>query len=698
VNLAFHAGANDPAGKPRLPGSLQINRRLSQWLEFRADGSVLARPGKVELGQGILTALRQIVAEELDVAPERIELLPATTGESPDEAVTSGSLSVQECGMALRHASAAARAIFLGVVAQSSGVPPEAIRIEDGMFHGPDGAIGSYAALADRGLLDCEAPADARPKPPEARRIVGLSAPRIDLPAKIFGEARMIHDIRLPNMRHARVVHPPAASARLTDLPDVALPGGAMLVRDGSFLAVIAPEEHAAELAARRIAARAQWTTPDELPADIHDWMDAAPGDESLVIDKGDTAPATIAREFTRPFFGHGSVGLCCAIAQWHQRGVTVFSHTQGPYNLRADLAKALLLDPAQVTVIHAEGSGCYGHNGADDVALDAALAARALPGTPVRMLWNRQQELGSAPLSPAMRVRVAATTGADGRITHWASRIVSNGHSSRPGRSPDPTLLSAPLIPGGKPIPAAINPPLAGGGGAQRNAVPLYDIPNQRVELKRVTEMPIRTSALRGLGALINVWSIESVMDELAEAGGQDPLDYRLAHLTDARARAVLEAAASMANWRGRAPGMGLAVARYKGLGAWCAVVARVEAEARVRVRELHIAVDMGEVINPDGAANQIEGGALHAVSVALHEQSRHDATRNISDSWAEYPVLRFPDVPRVDVRLLPRPDQPPLGAGEASMAPTIAAIAAGIHSALGVRPARLPFTPDNL
>jgi CO/xanthine dehydrogenase Mo-binding subunit len=383
-------------------------------------------------------------------------------------------------------------------------------------------------------------------------------------------------------------------------------------------------------------------------------------------------------------------------VALWDGDAVTVWSHTQGPYNLRADLAKALGLAESAITVVHAEGAGCYGHNGADDVALDAALCARAMPGVPVRALWSRAEELGHGPLSPAMLVRVEASTGPDGAITHWASHIRSNGHSGRPGRGAVATLLAAPWLEGGKPMPSAINPPLAGGGGAQRNAVPVYAFPNLHVGLTRITEMPVRASALRGLGALINVWSIESVMDELAEAAGQDPVEYRLRHLNDLRARAVLEKAASMAGWPGE--GMGVAVARYKNLGAWCAVVARIEATERVRAKQLWIAADMGEVINPDGAINQLEGGALHGVSVALHEQARHDGQRIISDSWEEYPVLRFADVPLVTTELIIRPEERPLGAGEASMAPAIAAIAGGIFSALGIRPNRLPFIPDNL
>ncbi len=687
MNLAFHGNTDD---KPKLPGSLHVNRRLSQWLEFRADGTVLARPGKVELGQGILTALTAIVADELDVGVARVALLPATTGVSPNEAVTSGSMSVQECGMALRHAAADARGIFLSVISQRSGVTPEDIAVEDGSFIGPAGYLGSYWELAGQGLLEAEASPDARPKPPSERRLVGTALKRVDLPAKVFGEARFVHDMRPPGMQHARMIRPPAVGATLLSVEG---PRGATLVRDGSFLAVVAPTEQGAETAAAKL--RTTWSTGTGLPMDTEAWLRAAPGEDSVVEARGDTAPPTLTREFKRPYFAHASVGLCCAVALWQGDAVTIWSHTQGPYNLHADLVKAIRIAPENITVIHTEGAGCYGHNGADDVALDAALCARAMPGVPVRAQWSRAEELAHGPHSPAMLVRVEATTDAAGNLTHWASHVRSNGHSGRPGRGAVATLLAAPWIEGGQPMPPSVNPPIAGGGGAQRNAVPLYAIPNMHIGLTRITDMPVRTSALRGLGALINVWSIESVMDELAERSGADPVEYRLRHMTDPRARAVLEAVAEMA---GSGPGWGVAVARYKNLGAWCAVAVRVEAEERVRCRELFIAADMGEVINPDGAVNQLEGGALHGVSVALHEQARHDGSRIISDSWEEYPVLRFADVPAVTTRLIIRPEERPLGAGEASMAPAIAAIAGGIYTALGTRPSRLPFTPENL
>jgi CO/xanthine dehydrogenase Mo-binding subunit len=710
MNLAFRGAAGDD-GKPRLPGSLHVNRRLDRWLAFPAEGVVEIRPGKVELGQGILTALTQIAAEELEVALPRIAVRPAATPDSPDEAVTSGSMSVQESGMALRHACAEARSIFLSVCAQRTGVAMEVIRVEDGAFLGPDGALlGSYWTLADAQLLACEASPGARARPAGARRIAGTSAPRVDLPPKVFGAPRFIHDLRLPGMLHGRILRPPARGARLRALAEgPPLPGNAAIVRDGSFLGVVAASETAAEAAATRLAARASWDAEDTLPPQdtLDDWLHTAPGEDSSVLTRAPDAPLPeaarkIRRSFRRPFLAHGSIGPSCAVARWDGTTMEVWTHSQGIYNLRTDLGKTLRLAPEAILVRHVEGAGCYGHNGADDVALDAALLARARPGRPVRVLWSRAEELGWSPFSPAMLVEVEAGADAAGNLLSWHQLVLSNGHSSRPGRAKDPTLLAAGMLAEPFTMPPSINPPLAGGGGAQRNAVPPYRIPALDVSMKRVTAMPLRASAMRGLGALINVWAMESVMDELAALAGEDPTAYRRRHLDDARMVAVLDRACAMAGWEGRPRregwGMGLGISRYKNAGAWCAVVAEIEAAERVFCRRLWIAADVGEPINPDGALHQIEGGAIQATSFCLLEQVQFDAQRVTSDAWERYPILRFPEVPEIAAELIARPDEPPLGAGETSLAPTIAAIAAAIHDALGVRPRTMPFTSENI
>ena len=708
MNLAFRIAAEGGDDKPKLPGSLHVNRRLDRWLSFHAEGFVTIRPGKVELGQGILTALAQISADELDVPLARLRVQPASTPTSPDEAVTSGSLSVQECGAALRHACADARRIVVGVVAQKTGVPAEQIVVRDGDFVAPDGRVrGSYWAMADDALLAVEASADAVPKRADQRRIAGTSAARIDLPDKLFGVARYIHDMRLPGMLHARMVRPPSRAARLVEVKDGALPGGATVLRDGSVLAVVAAQEHHAEAAAERLARRAVWQEQDTLPQDaaLEAWLRAAPRETSVVAETQAETPAPAHRvkaAFFRPFLAHGSIGPSCAIARWDGATMEVWSHSQGIYNLRADLAKALRLPAEAILVHHVEGAGCYGHNGADDVALDAALIARALPATPVRVQWSRAEELGWSPFSPAMLVEIEAEADQAGTLLRWTQDGISNGHSSRPGRGKDPTLLSASYLAEPFPVPVAINPPLAAGGGIERNAVPAYRAPARKVAMHRVLDMPIRASALRGLGALVNVWAIESVMDEIAALAGEDPLAHRLRHLDDARARDVLSRVAQMAGWATRAKGdgvgYGLGVARYKGTGAWCAAVAEVECTDRVRCRRLWLACDVGEVINPDGVANQMEGGAIQAVSMCLLEAVRHDSRAITSDAWERYPILRFSDVPQVAVEIIARPEAPPLGAGEASMGPVIGAISNGIADALGVRLRRWPFTPENI
>ena len=707
MNLAYVQATGGGGENPKLPGSLHVNRRLDQWLRFHAEGAVTITPGKVELGQGILTALSQIAADELDVALARVRVVAASTPGSPNEAVTSGSLSVQESGMALRHACADARAIFLGVVAQKTGVPLEAITVEDGVFIGPGGPIGSYWSLANDALLDCEASPDAKPKIASARRVAGTPATRIDLPDKVFGRARFVHDLRLPGMLHARVVRPPARKARLVALRDGPLPGGASVARDGSFLAVLASDEHAAEAAAARVAARAEWHAEDTLPeeAALADWLRDAPGEHALIAETADAAPEAAKRvnaTFSRPFVAHASIGTSCAVACWTGETLEIWSHSQGIYNLRADLSKALRMRLEDIVVHHREGAGCYGHNGADDVALDAALAARAVPGKPVRMLWSRADELGWSPFSSAMVVEIDAGIDATGTIVAWREEVLSLGHSSRPGRNPIATLLATEYMADGSQIPAAINPPLPAGGGAQRNAIPAYRIPQLSVGVKRVTTMPLRASALRGLGAPTNVLAIESTMDALAAEAGIDPVEFRLRHLDDPRACDVLALVAEMSGWSTRTKhegtGMGVAYARYKNSGAWCAVVAEIVAEANVRCTRLWIAGDVGEVINPDGAANQYEGGAIHGVSMALKEAVRFDRRRVTSDSWEGYPILRFSEVPEVKVRLIARPEEPPLGAGEAALSPTIAAIANAIRDALGVAPRAMPFTPENI
>jgi nicotinate dehydrogenase subunit B len=377
-----------------------------------------------------------------------------------------------------------------------------------------------------------------------------------------------------------------------------------------------------------------------------------------------------------------------------------VWTHSQGVYNLRSDLAMVLGQPAERIVVQHVEGAGCYGHNGADDVALDAALLAREAGGRPVRLQWSRRDELVNAPFGAAMALRLEADLDEAGEVLEWRHELWSNGHISRPGRANRPTLRAACELEGGPQPFISINSPLARGGGAERNAVPLYEFPGLKITSNRLLTMPIRTSSLRSLGAFANVFAIESFVDELAQERGECPLSFRLRHLTDRRARAVLEAAArraDWANWSGsEGRGLGLAMARYKNMGAYCAVVAEVEAEEEVRVRRLSVAVDVGDVINPDGV--QIEGGAIQATSWTLREAVRFDTQQITSIDWDTYPVLKFSEVPEVVVDILAQPGENSVGAGEAAHGPTAGAIANAVSNALGVRIRHLPLTRERI
>jgi CO/xanthine dehydrogenase Mo-binding subunit len=381
-----------------------------------------------------------------------------------------------------------------------------------------------------------------------------------------------------------------------------------------------------------------------------------------------------------------------------------VWTHSQGIYNLRRDLALAVDVSAQAVTVCHADGAGCYGHNGADDVAFDATWLARQAGSAAVRVQWTRQQEMANSPLGAAMTVLVEAGVDESGNLLTWTQEVWSQGHGTRPGRGKTPALLGAWQTAKPAPVTMAVNAAPASGGGSDRNATPPYVIPEVHVINNRVLAMPLRVSALRSLGAHVNVLATESMIDEIATSLGRDPLEYRLAHLKDDRAKAVLQEVARISGWHDEPEnaeegfGRGLAFARYKNTGGYCAVVAELVMEEEVKLRTLYVAADLGLVVHPDGARNQLEGGAVQAASWTLREAAQIGRDGIRSDDWESYPIFNFSDVPPVEVAIIDRPDSPSLGAGEGSAGPTAAAIANAIHDALGVRVRAMPFTADSL
>ncbi|MQA05270.1 MAG: molybdopterin-dependent oxidoreductase [Streptosporangiales bacterium] len=717
------------AQRAQLPKSLADNPRLSCWLTVQPDGTIVVRVGKVELGQGIATALAQIAADELDVAVDRILMLPTSTAVSPDEGITAGSLSVQFSGSALRQACAEVRALFTAAAAAELGVAADAVAVRDGTFSAVGGAVSasdatgagstsdaagavSYGDLAARVDLDRDAEGAALPRATRELRVVGTDVPRLDLPDKVTGRPCFIHDLVLDGQLHGRVVRPPSPAAILADVDPRAaeqLDGVLAVVRDGSFLGVVATTEDTAERAADAVREAANWKEEESLPDedDLASYLRSGPTD-TTVLDEAEPDEATgVAQRHTasysRPFLAHASMAPSCALARWDGDQLTVWTHSQGVHRFPTAVAMALGIDSTSVTVHHVVGAGCYGHNPADDVAFDAVLLARAVPGRPVRVRWSRRDELTWAPFGSAMSIDVEGALDADGNLASWTYDVWSQGHTSRPGYSPDsPGLLAATHLERPSPLAPADDPAPSRGGGGGRNAVPLYAIPRRQVRVHRKLDMALRSSALRSLGAFANVFATESFVDELAALAGRDPLEFRLAHLTDPRGRAVLEEAAARAGWADRQPadsvGYGIGLARYKNAGAYCAVVAEVEAVHEVRVRRLTVAVDVGQVVNPDGVRNQLSGGAIQAASWTLKERVRFDRLRVISDDWESYPILGFREAPRVDVHIVSRPDEPSLGAGEAAQGPTAAAIGNAVTTALDVRVRDLPITTERI
>jgi CO/xanthine dehydrogenase Mo-binding subunit len=715
MNLAFRLNTgSQPAGQA-LPGSLQVNRKLNQWLAFEIDAQghhkVAIKPGKVEIGQGIHTALVQIAAHELFVDPDQIGVQAVATGTSPDEAVTSGSLSIQECGTAIRHACAQAHRLLLAAIAAKENRDAPLTVQRGVVFERGSSPICSYWDLGDeqiRSLLDVEATSSSELNA-EPARWVSHSLPRLDLPAKFRGVPTFIHDLRLPEMQFAISLR---GHFQTEVLKKLVIDKDVSLVEDGQFVAAVSAKLSTLQRVQSRYEAIEQQLRDTSTPvsSDTQQWLMSAAVTKSVVAQKGNVDPSEpntnlFSGTYFKPWLAHASIGLSCAIATYVPgKEIRVLTHSQGIYNLRQDLfiafGEKLSLSLEEFIVEHVMGAGCYGHNGADDVAFDAVRAAIAFPTTPVRMQWSRMQEFSCAPFSPAMLVRVTARLSKDAApsITHWKQEIWSNGHSSRPGRAATPTLLGASELSEGTAPRVSMNPPLAAGGGADRNSVPAYAIANLMVENNLHTTMPIRSSAFRGLGAIANVFAIESMMDEMAASLSEDPLAFRLRHLQgDPRALAVVERTAAMSGWSADDPSLGIAYARYKNTGAWCCVVAKVELTEKVNIRKLWIVADVGLAINPDGVLNQLEGGAIQATSIAIKENAQFACDPSVSPNWENYPILKFSEIPKVTVELIANTELS-VGAGEAATAPVIAAIHNAVTRSLGAAIRRLPLTPETI
>ena len=700
--------------------SLAANPALDDWLAFGTDGTVTVRSGKVDIGQRISTAVALLVADELEIDPGRVEVVRPETGLSPDEGFTSGSQSMAQSGNAVRLAAATARQHLLEQAARALEVDIATLEVDDGTIHSrATNRKKSYWELAAGRPFGISVDPDVPLKPREALRHVGTVATARGMEELVRGRPYFLHDMNLPGMLHARPVRPPHYHARLAALDGAVVERlaaeGVRVVRDGSFLAVAAAEEYAAVRAAERLAAAASWDLGDGLEdRDIHESLRTNERVSLPVVDgtpvKAPVPPpaesaATLEARYERPYQMHGSLGPSAALAEYAGGLLTVHTHSQGIYFLRAALAEAFGMDLEAVRVVNAPGSGCYGHNGADDAAFDAALVACALPGAPVMLKWTRGDEHAWEPYGSCASMDLRASLNDDGRIAAWSHETYSDTYSMRPrpgpGKMGAARLLSARFL--AEPLaPPVMGPAMGRHMGIHRNLDPLYDLPEKRLVKHLVRGMPLRVSALRSLGGYANVFAIESFMDELAGEAGSDPVSFRLRHLSDPRGRAVIEAAAERLDPAGadcpEGRGRGIGFAQYTNSAAYAAVVMEVSVgdTGEIRLERCVIAADAGEIVDRAGLAAQLEGGVVQAASWTLREAVAFDRDGIASRDWDSYPILGFDNVPSFETVLIDPGRQPFLGAGEATTGPTAAAIANAVHAATGLRLRRIPFTPD--
>lgn len=707
-------------------GSLRYTPDLDSWLRINADGSVTIFTGKVEIGQDIRTSFAMIAAEELGVSLDRIRMVMEDTAQTPNEGFTGSSLSLETSGNAILNATAEARHILLSVAAEKLEASVEHLTVSDGTVTDPiSGRNVTYWDLFGGKKFDRKVAGLGDLRSPETYNIVSHSVKRLDILDKVTGRACFVSDLDLPEMVHGRVVRPPNDIARLmtVDLEAVERRSGIIkVVQDGSFLGVIAEREEQAVEAARILGESATWESDIDLPTHetLPEYMMNQPDQAFLVIDgtpvddpippiaAPSDAAHTLSATYSRPYHMHASLGPSAAVAQLIGGKLTVWSHAQGVYSLRRELSRVLDMAVDDIHAIHQDGPGSFGQNGANDVALDAALLARSLPERPVSVKWSRRDEHTFEPYGPPSVVKMQASLDGDNTVTDWNHDVWGYTHISFSGPQKDhsPLLGSWSLAQPFKrfkpfPIKAFM-------GGIHRNANPIYTFPQRRIVKHFLPDSPLRVSSLRGLGSYANIFAIESFMDELACEADIDPVEFRLQNLADVRARTVLEAVLEKEGWPESQTadedgnrGWGVALSRYKNLQCYTAtfVVLTVDrADGKVFLERAALAVDVGQIVNPETVRSQLEGTFTQSASWTLKEQVRFDNQGITSVDWRSYPILRFPEACTIETVLINRPGMPYLGLGEGAMGPVSAAIANAIFRAVGIRMRRIPFTPERI
>ncbi len=695
---------------------------IDSWLSIDGQGLVTIYCGKVELGTGLWTSLTQMVVEELDVPMASATLIAGDTLLTPSQGTTAGSKSIQVAGPVLQQAAAEARMVLLTRASERLGVPMDDLQVEDGVVTALFDATKTvtYGELATD-TFGMEITGDAPVKAFDTYRVVGQSIPRIDILSKLTGGEAYLHDLTVEGMVHARVVRPyvrtmDGIGATLGSLDDTAvraMPGVIDVIQNGSFIGVVAEREEQAVRAAD--ALQVTWAQTAPLPdlGQIYDLIREMPAEEEETVRTGDVEGAFASQTarmleatYTQPYQAHASIGPSCSIADVRADGATIYSSSQGVYALPAAIGPIIGLAPEQVRIIYKEGPGCYGHNGADDVSADAAVLSKAV-GRPVRLQWSREGEFAWEPKGPAMVMDLRGGLDNEGNIVAWDYTVFTPTHSTRPGGQPGNMLV-------GQQIDPPVEPATLGQTGGDRNAPNNYSIPNQRLTVHWNETPALRPSALRSLGGLANATANETFMDEMASLAGADPVEFRLRHMADPRAVEVMRRAATRAGWMARpsgpqfsgvvpaadgtVTGRGFAFARYETEFAYAAVVVDVTvnpADGTVRATRVVVGHDCGLIVNPDGLQNQIDGCVIQGLGRALKEEITFDGSAVTSLDWSTYHIMGFADIPLIEIELIDRPDQPPLGAGEPAICPMIAAVSNAIFDATGARLRNGPFTP---
>ncbi|WP_419213161.1 molybdopterin cofactor-binding domain-containing protein [Maribacter sp. X9] len=681
------------------------NNLIDSWLQILENGEIRILTGKIELGQGIGTALMQIAAEELNTKLDLIEITLVETGVTPDEGYTVGSVSIQSSGMSIRNAAAAAREVLLEMASTKWNVPISSITLKNGHINSSKEDISLFELLEGRQInTEVFQPKEIRSK--TIRNYVGKPLHRKDIEDMVRGKPVFIQDLRFPNMVHARVIRPTAYTAKLIAIDNSELSkmaGFIKFVQIGSFLGVLTKEEYQAIKLKSKATMLCQWANEENLPevGFLKDYLLNLPVETEKIEEKGsfrnsiEQSFKQYSASYYKPYIMHGANGPSCAIAFYSDGKLDVWTHSQGIYPLRKSLALLLKLPENDIHIKGVPASGCYGHNGADDAAAEAAIMATQYPDKHIRLQWMRDDEHGWEPYGTAMVMKLKAGLSESGQITGWKYDFWTDGHGTRPGRSPE-SLLPARFLEKGYPVP--------GYGfkyGAVRNSVPYYKIEHFDIQA-HFFHGPLRQSGLRSLGAYANVFAIESFMDELAVSVKIDSLKFRIKHLEDGRAIDCLKRLQENTSKikKKENEGIGYAFARYSNSSSYIAIATLVKVNRRKKliVKKMWAVVDSGEVINPDGLKNQIEGGMIQSTSWTLLEKVHFDKKHISSLDWNSYPVLRFMESPEIHVDIIERNELEPLGVGEAAQGPVAASITNAIYNACKVRVRELPIKSNSL